>query len=206
MPENHATHRLARRRPSRRSYRINDEDAWEAYRANVLGLPSAFDIQLSRSIREAMSVDRDKYPSVEDVRCTLWVERIPGEQEDIFVDPDTFNLYITAHVSPELVVSTQQRTSPAAIYMEFRGRGTEMEAPEWTTWTPGTREQRVLDDGRRLTGGARCERSRDRGPRTKPGSRRKNADEDEEANPKKEHEGRGMRCDGVVWRDKRRVG
>ena len=53
------------------------------------------------------------------------------------MDPDTFNLYITAHVSPELIVSTRHRTSPAAIYMDFQGQGTEMEAPEWTAWTPG---------------------------------------------------------------------
>ncbi|KIM78576.1 hypothetical protein PILCRDRAFT_11041 [Piloderma croceum F 1598] len=49
-------------------------------------------------------------------------------------DPDTFILYITASVSPELGIPPLACSSPRATLARYVGFSDDLEAPEWTRW------------------------------------------------------------------------
>ncbi|KAF7790159.1 hypothetical protein EIP86_001111 [Pleurotus ostreatoroseus] len=132
-----ASHTYTRRRRASQPRRLTDEERWNNYRRNILGYPSEFDTWLSSRIQRTGDRGSDKHPTPEDVRCYLVVERIKGEEEGPFANPDILNLYIRAHVSPELMVPSCNRVSPSAIYHRFVGSGNEMEAPDWAQWEIG---------------------------------------------------------------------
>lgn len=55
----------------------------------------------------------------------------------MFADPDTYILYLTAVVSPDLMLEEQQRVSPRMVFDQYIGHKETLCAPDWIKWTAG---------------------------------------------------------------------
>lgn len=147
--------------------RRREDEAWEAYRRDVVGYPRPFDTWLAENTQYTTQEEAEEALTVDDTRCIFTLERIKvstvklhrtvlqrwlmidsqGEIEEPFQDPDTFKLWAVVHVSPELIIPPRYRTSPPAVYAVFSGSGDEMDAPDWAHWESGSVHELWLDRG-----------------------------------------------------------
>ncbi|GJF00251.1 hypothetical protein PsYK624_165330 [Phanerochaete sordida] len=118
-----------------------------------LGLPTAFQRWFKMWVLEGEAAGHPQsYLDTEDVRVFLQVDlekASPHEKSNVFTPVlSKYTLWVYCYISPEVPVTHHDRVSPRAILDEHIGSNQDLDAPEWTRWSPeaGPRQIRKRRD------------------------------------------------------------
>ncbi|KZP28582.1 hypothetical protein FIBSPDRAFT_885455 [Athelia psychrophila] len=111
--------------------------AREAYRRDVLNIPSPIDEWLVSNARSPRIAFLKVYLMLNDVEAEYVTCRVDMEH-DIIAGVEVYRLYVIAKPSPRSVHSPDQQNSPRAMLDFFAGGKDDIAAPNWTQWTRNT--------------------------------------------------------------------